>query len=313
MFKLCSGSSRMLLGRSIRIALGSRHRHGLFRFLIPSCHARRVRPTMLRFEETRCGIESEPVAIWCMCPESLRMNLVKNDVDVKMFFVVVRDNHILMAFISERFQCVQRAVYPLRSSRTFSWRPCQFIMADSILATIIERCNSLHFSRCRVEAQKILRHGHISSQQKLSGVGVTLLCEVFTKPLEAAGVFARWLHLDDHVYFTSTVLSVLTALRTADNVEFSPFRRPSSFGRPLICLSRYFWSPPILASSPKAFWSIFETIRLWSEVRRMYSLMVRPALLAWSLIMAFSPSVILMNSRRVAPSFSLGLASVRSC
>jgi hypothetical protein len=98
----------------------------------------------------------------------------------------------------------------------------------------------LHLSCCRVEAQKILRHDNISSQKKFSGVGVTLSRKVFTKPLEAAGVFARWLHLDDHVYFTSTVLSVLTALRTADNVEFSPFRRPSSSGRPLICLSRYF-------------------------------------------------------------------------
>jgi len=54
-------------------------------------------------------------------------------------------------------------------------------------------------------------------------------------------------------------------------------------------------------------------IRLWSEVRRIYSLMVRPAFLARSLMMAFSPSVILMKSRRVAPSVPLNLATTLSC
>ena len=98
------------------------------------------------------------------------MNLVKHDVEVKMFFVVVRDNHILMVFIAERLQCVQRAIYPLGSRRTFSWRPCKFIMAKRILATIIERCNPLHFSCCRVEAQKILRHDHIAAHKKFSGI-----------------------------------------------------------------------------------------------------------------------------------------------
>ena len=41
-----------------------------------------------------------------------------------------------------------------------------------------------------------------------------------------------------------------------------------------------FWSPPSLASSPAAFWSIVERIRLFSALRRMYSLIVRLALLA---------------------------------
>jgi hypothetical protein len=53
---------------------------------------------------------------------------------------------------------------------------------------------------------------HIASQNKFSSLGVTLLCKVFMKPLEAAGVFARWLYLDDHVYWTVMVLSTLTAL-----------------------------------------------------------------------------------------------------
>jgi hypothetical protein len=53
-------------------------------------------------------------------------------------------------------------------------------------------------------------------------------------------------------------------------------------------------------------------IRLWSEVRRIYSLMVRPAFLARSLMMAFSPSVILMKSRHMVPSVPLGLAIVLS-
>src|ERR1035438_8607107 len=186
MFKLCSGSTRMLLGRARSNSFGSRHRYSLFRFLIPSCHAGRVRPTMLRFEETCSGIESQPVAIWRVCPESLRVNLVEHNVYMKMLFVVVRDDHILVVSVSECFQCVQRCVCPLWSSRTFSWRPCQFIVAKRILTTIIERRNSLHLSCCRVKAQKILRHDNISSQKKFSGVGVTLLRKVFTNPLEAA-------------------------------------------------------------------------------------------------------------------------------
>ena len=167
---------------------------------------------MFRFKKAYCGIQSEPVTIWRMCSESLQMNLVEHDVDVKMLLVIVRDDHELMAFISERLQCVQRAIHPLRSSRTLSWRPCQFIMADSILATIVERCNPLHLYRRCVEAQKILRHDNISSQQKFSGVGVTLPRKVFLKPFEAAGVFSSWLHFGNHVHFTVPVLSALIAL-----------------------------------------------------------------------------------------------------
>ena len=140
------------------------------------------------------------------------MNLVEHDVDVKMPFVVVRDDHKLMAFISERLHRVQRAIYPLRTGRTFSWRPCQFIMADSILATIVERRNPLHLHRRSIEAEKILRHDNISSQQKFSGVGITLPRKVFLKPSEAAGVFSSWLHFGDHAHFTVPVLSALIAL-----------------------------------------------------------------------------------------------------
>jgi len=139
------------------------------------------------------------------------MNLVEHDVDVKILFVVMCDDHELMAVISERLHRVQRAIYPLWSSRTLTWRPCQFVMANSILASIIERCNPLHFQRRCVEAEKILRHDHISSQLKFSGVGITLPREVFLKPLEAAGVFSRWLHFGDHLHFTVSVLSALNA------------------------------------------------------------------------------------------------------
>jgi hypothetical protein len=84
-------------------------------------------------------------------------------------------------------------------------------MADSILATIIERCNPLHLHRRSVEAEKILRHDHISAQKKFSAVGITLPRKVFLKPFEAAGVFSRWLHFGNHVYFTAPVLSALIA------------------------------------------------------------------------------------------------------
>src|ERR1035437_1815612 len=141
---------------------------------------------MFRFKKAHCGIESEPIAIRRMCSESLKMNLVEHDVDVKVLFVVVRDDHELMAFISERLHRVQRAIYPFRSSRTLTRRPRQFIMANSILATIIERSNPLHLHRYCVEAQKILRHDHISAQKKFSGVGITLPRKVFLKPFEAA-------------------------------------------------------------------------------------------------------------------------------
>src|ERR1017187_3571252 len=129
MFKLCSGSSRMLLGRLRRMALGFRLQYSLLRILIPSHRTRRVCPAMFRFKEAYCGIQSEPVTIWRMCSESLRVNLVEHDVYMKMLFVVVRDDHILVVSVSECFQCVQRSVCPLWSSRTFSWRPCQFIVA----------------------------------------------------------------------------------------------------------------------------------------------------------------------------------------
>ena len=212
MFKLCGGSGRMLLGRSGRIALGFRYEYGLLSILLPAHWTRRVCPTMFRFKKAYCGIESEPIAIWRMCSESLQMNLVEHDVDVKMLLVIVRDDHELVAFISERLQCVQRAIYPLLPSRPLTRRPCQFIMADSILATIIERCNPLHLYRRCVEAEKILRHDHISAQKKFSGVGVTLTRKVFLKPFEAAGVLSSWLHFGNHAHFTVPVLSALIAL-----------------------------------------------------------------------------------------------------
>jgi len=65
---------------------------------------------MFCFKEAYCGIQSEPVAIGRMCSESLQMNLVEHNVDVKMFFVVVRDDHELVAFISECLHRVQRTI-----------------------------------------------------------------------------------------------------------------------------------------------------------------------------------------------------------
>ena len=194
------------------MALGFRLQYRLLRILVPSHRTRRMCPAMFRFKVAYCGIESEPIAIWRMCSEGLHMNLVEHDVDMEMFFVVVRDDHELMAFICECLQCVQRAIYPLRSSRTLTRRPCQFIMADSILATIVERCYSLHLYRRCVEAEKILRHDHISAQKKFSGVGIRLPRKVFMKPFEAAGVFSSWLHFSNHVHFTVPVLSALIAL-----------------------------------------------------------------------------------------------------
>ena len=84
-------------------------------------------------------------------------------------------------------------------------------MANSILASIIERCNSLHLRRRCVEAEKIGRHDHISAQKKFSGVGITLPRKVFMKPFEAAGVLSRWLHFGNHLHFTVPVLSALIA------------------------------------------------------------------------------------------------------
>src|ERR1035438_5485235 len=112
MFKLCSGSTRMLLGKSKRPALGFRLQYSLFCFLIPSHRTWRVCPAMFRFKEAHCGIESEPIAIWCMRPQGLHVNLVEHDVDVKMLFVVVCNDHELMAFISERLHRVKRAHWP---------------------------------------------------------------------------------------------------------------------------------------------------------------------------------------------------------
>jgi len=55
-------SSRMLLGRSGRIALGFRYEYGLLSILLPAHWDQRVCPTMFRFKEAHRGIESEPIA-----------------------------------------------------------------------------------------------------------------------------------------------------------------------------------------------------------------------------------------------------------
>jgi len=106
MFELCRRPRRLLSGRSKRITFESRQRYSLLRFLIPSSHARCMCPTIFRFEEACCGIESEPIVISCRGSERFRMNFVHHDVDMEMPFVVVSDDHILMVFISKRFQCL---------------------------------------------------------------------------------------------------------------------------------------------------------------------------------------------------------------
>ena len=102
MFQLCRCPCRLLSGSTgvhcVRILECA---YSLFRFLIPSRRAWRMCPAIFRFEDAHCGIESQPVPIWCMRFEGLRMNLVHHDVDVKVLLVIVRDNHILMVPVSE--------------------------------------------------------------------------------------------------------------------------------------------------------------------------------------------------------------------
>ena len=55
---------------------------------------------MFCFKEAYCGIQSELITIGRMCSESLHVNLVEHDVNVKVLLVVVRNDHELMAFIT---------------------------------------------------------------------------------------------------------------------------------------------------------------------------------------------------------------------
>jgi len=60
------------------------------------------------------------------------MNLVEHECGVKVLLVVVRDDHELMAFVSERPQCVQRAINHCgRVGRSPGGMP--FIMANRSL------------------------------------------------------------------------------------------------------------------------------------------------------------------------------------
>src|ERR1035438_5704629 len=106
MLILCSGTSRLLSSQPRRIAFGVRHQYGLLSILVPSHRTKCVSPAMFCLKEAYSGIETEPIAIWCMCSECFRMNLVHHDVNMEMLLVIVRDDHILMVFISECLQCL---------------------------------------------------------------------------------------------------------------------------------------------------------------------------------------------------------------
>ena len=59
-------------------------------------------PAVFRFEEAHCGVESQPVAIWCVRFEGLWMDIVHHDVNMKVLLVVVRDNDELMVPVWQR-------------------------------------------------------------------------------------------------------------------------------------------------------------------------------------------------------------------
>jgi hypothetical protein len=54
---------------------------------------------------------------------------------MKVLLVVVSDEYILVFLEAKLVQRVQGGINPLSARRTFSWRPCQFIVEDRVVAT----------------------------------------------------------------------------------------------------------------------------------------------------------------------------------
>src|SRR5208283_146171 len=134
MLILGRGARWVFLSRSCRIAIRFRCRHGRFPILVPSHWTGRVGPAILGFKMAYCAVKSDPISVRSMGFVSFGMNSVYHDVNMKVLLVFVSDENVLVFLEAKLVQRVQGAINPLCARRTFSRRPCQFIVENRVVA-----------------------------------------------------------------------------------------------------------------------------------------------------------------------------------
>ena len=113
-----------------------------------------------------------------------RVNFVHHDVNMKMLLVVVSDDHVLVFLEAELVQCVQGGVGPRCPRWPLTWRPCEFVMDNRIVAAWVEELKCFHLGGRCVDADEVVRQYDISSKQGIAGIRVAFLCEVVQQSLE---------------------------------------------------------------------------------------------------------------------------------
>jgi len=90
--------------------------------------------TVFGFERACSGIKSDPITVRRMGLVCFGMNSVYHDVNMKVLLVFVSDENVLVFLEAKLVQRVQGGIDPLCPRRTFSWRPCQFIVENCVVA-----------------------------------------------------------------------------------------------------------------------------------------------------------------------------------
>ena len=134
MLKLGGGPSGLSRNPSGRIAFRSGCPHSFLSCLVPARRTGRVGPTVFGFKRTYCGVKNDPIPVRRMGFVCYGMNLVQHDVNMEVLLVFVGNDHVLVVLVPELVQRVDGGINPFFPRRMFSWRPCQFIVEDRIVA-----------------------------------------------------------------------------------------------------------------------------------------------------------------------------------
>ena len=92
-------------------------------------------PAILGFKMAYCAVKSDPISVRSMGFVCFGMNSVYHDVNMKVLLVVVSDENVLVFLEAKLVQRVQGGIDPLCPRWTFSWRPCEFIVENCVVAT----------------------------------------------------------------------------------------------------------------------------------------------------------------------------------
>jgi hypothetical protein len=93
------------------------------------------------------------------------MNSVYHDVNMKVLLVFVSDENVLVFLEAKLVQRVQGGIDPLCPRRTFSWRPCEFIVENCVVAAWVQRFDSFHLGRGCVDTDEVVRHYDIAPEK----------------------------------------------------------------------------------------------------------------------------------------------------